>query len=191
MHDFPVQYQFRFLVMECLSLFSSKQFIIKQFILRFGFCDILKYKVSVSVTALVFCSVVNTFLDLIIPDITKTKSNNCLISAKIRPFYKFPREEHVHHHLEIIWDICWIEINNSGSPQKWNTLTVLHVLNKWFFFYYFLGKECDQRDGRRVWKNLFFQLQSFSCSTSVWWYQQILTWTWNRYCFLATQETIP
>ena len=39
---------------------------------------------------------------LIIPDITKTEFNNCLISARIRPFYKFPREEHLHHHLEII-----------------------------------------------------------------------------------------
>ena len=42
-------------------------------------------------------------LTLIIPDITKTEfNNNCLISARICPFYKFPREEHLHHHLEII-----------------------------------------------------------------------------------------
>ena len=40
---------------------------------------------------------------LIILDITKTESNNCLnISAKIRPFYKFPRDEYLHYHLEII-----------------------------------------------------------------------------------------
>ena len=43
MHDFQEQCQTVFHAILHLILFSSKQCIIKQFIIRFGFCDILEF----------------------------------------------------------------------------------------------------------------------------------------------------
>ena len=80
MRDFHEQYQFRFLATVCLSLFSSKQCNNNKTIIRFGVCDILnnpgvdkRYQPRPSARLITLTS------NLIIPDITETSSNNCLI----------------------------------------------------------------------------------------------------------------
>ena len=64
----------------CLSLFSSKQCIIKQ-LLDSVFVISGIIKVSVSVISLsLWLRLITLTSALIIPDITKTSSNNCLLS---------------------------------------------------------------------------------------------------------------
>ena len=79
MHDFiTISIQVPCDGVYCLSLFSSKQCLI----IRFGSCDILNnqglgncYQPRPSARLLTLT------LTLIIPDITKTTSNNCLLAA--------------------------------------------------------------------------------------------------------------
>ena len=82
MHDFQQQCQFRFQVATmCLSLFPSKQGIIKQLLdLVFVISGIINISVSVISLSLRLRQITLTST-LIIPDITKTSSNNCLLAA--------------------------------------------------------------------------------------------------------------
>ena len=83
MHDLQKQNQFRFIVTVCLSLFSLKQIMYEKTIIRFGFWNILNnegldkcYQPQPSAQLITLTST------LIIPDITKTSSNNNIIIRK-------------------------------------------------------------------------------------------------------------
>ena len=85
MHDFQEQCQTVFHAILHLILFSSKQCIIKQFIIRFGFCDILNYQdPGKCYQPEPSAQLIMLTLTLIIPDITKTSSNNCLVSTVLK-----------------------------------------------------------------------------------------------------------
>ena len=74
-------YQFRFLVMVCLLLFSLKQCIIKRLLdLAFVISKIIKVSVHCKCyQPQPWAPLITLTLTLIIPDMTKTSSNNCFL----------------------------------------------------------------------------------------------------------------